>query len=148
MARNDGSSIVVIPRRRTEGLSQGVDGQFKAWIAGLGKTATMRHHDDMFSWIRNRRHERQRAREASWVEERTVLAAESDRLTVVFEPMGAIYEIEPGETLTIVFKGPPTHPGEVKHRADYTSVSPGLAGYMTAFDSKDNEIDVNTGAPY
>ncbi|MFF2957252.1 hypothetical protein ACFVVU_38695 [Kitasatospora sp. NPDC057965] len=82
------------------------------------------------------------------MEERTVLTAESDFLTVVFEPMGAIYEIEPGETLTIVFKGPPTHPGEIKHRADYTSASPGLAGYMMAFDSEGNEIDVNTGAPY
>ncbi|MFE2729279.1 hypothetical protein [Kitasatospora sp. NPDC059327] len=140
-----GDSIVRI------GEVEGEVGESIAWCfarVGLGKTSVLRHHGHMFSWIRNRRYERRLAREASWVEERTVLAVESDCLTVVFEPMGALYEIEPGETLTIVFKGPPTHPGEIRHRPDYTSVSPGLVGYMMAFDSKGNEIDIYTGAPY
>ncbi len=81
------------------------------------------------------------------MEERAELTADSDSLTVVFEPMGALYEIQPGETLTMVFNGPTNHPGSVVHRADYISVSEGLVGRMSAFDSAGNEIDLATGAP-
>ncbi|WP_149030545.1 hypothetical protein [Kitasatospora sp. MBT66] len=102
----------------------------------------------MISWIRRRRRDKQRAREASWVKERVVLTADSaGYLAVVFEPMGAVYEIQPGEGLVIVFEGPATHPGGVEHRADYVSVSPGLVGRMSAFDSAGDEIDLETAVP-
>ncbi|MFE6747401.1 hypothetical protein ACFVGM_16220 [Kitasatospora purpeofusca] len=100
----------------------------------------------MISWIRRRRRDKQLAREASWVEERVVVTADSEGLAVVFEPMGAVYEIPPGEGLTIVFEGPVTHPGDVEYRADYVSASPGLVGRMSAFDSAGDEIDLDTGA--
>ncbi|MCX4690442.1 hypothetical protein OG401_40175 [Kitasatospora purpeofusca] len=100
----------------------------------------------MTSWIRRRRRDKQLAREASWVEERVVVTADSDWLSVVFEPMGAVYEIHPGEHLTIVFEGPTTDPGAVDHRADHVSVAPGLVGRMSVFDSAGDEIDVETGA--
>ncbi|WP_435652169.1 hypothetical protein [Kitasatospora purpeofusca] len=100
----------------------------------------------MISWIRRRRRDKQLAREASWVEERVVVTADSDWLSVVFEPMGAVYEIQPGENLTIVFEGPATDPGVVDRRADYVSVAPGLVGRMSAFDAAGDEIDVETGA--
>ncbi|WP_406110021.1 hypothetical protein [Kitasatospora purpeofusca] len=101
----------------------------------------------MISWIRRRRRDKQLAREASWVEERVVVSADSDWLTVVFEPMGAVYEMQPGEHLAIVFEGPATHPGGVVYRADYVSVAPGLVGRMSAFDSVGDEIDLETGVP-
>ncbi|MFB7379395.1 hypothetical protein ACFC26_08650 [Kitasatospora purpeofusca] len=81
------------------------------------------------------------------MEQRVVLTADSGRLAVVFEPMGAVYEIQPGEDLVIVFEGPATHPGGVEYRADYVSVSPGLVGRMSAFDPAGDEIDLETGAP-
>ncbi|MFD7417859.1 hypothetical protein [Kitasatospora purpeofusca] len=101
----------------------------------------------MISWIRRRRRDKQRVREASWVEERVMVTADSDWLTVVFEPMGVVYEMQPGEHLTIVFEGPATHPGGVEYRADYVSVAPGLVGRMSAFDPVGDEIDVETGVP-
>ncbi|KJY26149.1 hypothetical protein VR45_37635 [Streptomyces sp. NRRL S-495] len=81
------------------------------------------------------------------MEERVMLTADSECLTVVFEPMGAVYEIQPGEDLVIVFEGPATHPGGVEYRADYVSVAPGLVGRMSAFDSAGGEIDLETGVP-
>ncbi|MFJ4672869.1 hypothetical protein [Kitasatospora purpeofusca] len=92
------------------------------------------HCRGMISWIRRRRRPKQRVREASWVEEWVVLTADSGRLAVVFEPMGAVYEGRPGENLTVVFEGPVTHSGGVAYRADYVSVSSGLVGRMSAFD--------------
>lgn len=77
-----------------------------------------------------------------------LLTADSECLAVVFEPMGAVYEIQPGGSLTIVFEGPATHPGGVEYRADYVSVAPGLVGRMSAFDSVGDEIDLETGVPY
>lgn len=77
-----------------------------------------------------------------------VLTADSEWLAVVFEPMGAVYEIQQGENLTIVFEGPTTDPGAVEYRADYVSVAPGLVGRMSAFDVAGNEIDLETGVPF
>ncbi|MFE6865031.1 hypothetical protein ACFVFS_00575 [Kitasatospora sp. NPDC057692] len=77
-----------------------------------------------------------------------VRADGGEPLTVVFEPMGSLYEVPAGEHLTVRFKSPPGRGGAVAHRSDYVSISPGLSGgTMTAWTAVGAEIDLITGCP-
>ncbi|MER7849808.1 hypothetical protein ABTZ03_38405 [Kitasatospora sp. NPDC096077] len=98
----------------------------------------------MITWARNRR----RRREAALVEERVVVAAGADEpLTVVFEPMGSLYEVPAGERLTVVFRSRPGHSGEVEYRPDHASACAGAGGTMAAWTASGAEIDLGTGEP-
>ncbi|WP_329611620.1 hypothetical protein [Kitasatospora herbaricolor] len=87
--------------------------------------------------------------QASWVEDRIVIEADSGQsLTVVFEPMGSSYEIRSGLSLTVVFFGPVEHPGCIDYQSDYVSVDAGVVGSMAVFDAAGDELDLGTGMPY
>ncbi|MFE5581154.1 hypothetical protein [Kitasatospora sp. NPDC056531] len=68
-------------------------------------------------------------------------------LTVVFEPMGSLYELPAGEHLTIRFAGPPESRGAVDRRPDYVSACGPLGGTMTVRTAAGAEIDLLTGVP-
>ncbi|MFJ8434312.1 hypothetical protein ACIQ9P_23710 [Kitasatospora sp. NPDC094019] len=87
------------------------------------------------------------AREARFVEESVVLEAPTEEpLWVVFEPMGSLYELPPGESLTVRFRVRPEEGYGLGRKDDYVSVSAG-SGWMTAWTSAGAEVDIDTGCP-
>ncbi|MFJ4092621.1 hypothetical protein ACIPYS_13645 [Kitasatospora sp. NPDC089913] len=101
----------------------------------------------MIGRVKRWREARAAERAARFVEESVVLEAPGDQsLWVVFEPMGSLYELPPGESLTVRFRARAEEGYGLVRKDDYVSVSAG-SGWMTAWTSAGAEVDIDTGCP-
>ena len=71
-----------------------------------------------------------------------LLSASTAQLTVLFEPGGGQFVLEPGESFRVLVHGPEEETMEVMHGPDYISVWPSPRLKVRIFDKSGSELEI------